>query len=127
MSRTPDSGLPDEISHEALQRGLAAAFARPAASSAGNPSDSASREPATRYELRNEIGLGIIMWGTDYPHPEGTWPQTRKMMVETLHGLPEADIEALLGGNAAEFYGIDTQSLAPLVDRIGPERSLFRD
>lgn len=77
-------------------------------------------------ELRHEIGLGMIMWGTDYPHPEGTWPLTKKMMVETLHGLPEADIEALLGGNAAEFYGIDTQSLAPLVDRIGPERSLFR-
>ena len=77
-------------------------------------------------ELREEIGLGIIMWGTDYPHPEGTWPHTKKMMVETLHGLPDADIEALLGGNAAEFYGIDTQKLAPLVDRIGPERSLFR-
>ena len=77
-------------------------------------------------ELREEIGLGIIMWGTDYPHPEGTWPHTKKMMVETLHGLPDADIEALLGGNAAEFYGIDTQKLAPLVDRIGPECSLFR-
>jgi predicted TIM-barrel fold metal-dependent hydrolase len=77
-------------------------------------------------ELRYEIGVGTIMWGTDYPHPEGTWPQTGKMMVETLHGLPEAEIEAMLGGNAAEFYSIDTEKLAPLVDRIGPERSQFR-
>jgi hypothetical protein len=48
-------------------------------------------------------------------------------MVETFRGLPEADIEAMLGTNAAEFYGFDTDKLAPLVDRIGPERSWFRD
>lgn len=78
-------------------------------------------------EMRHEIGLQTIMWGTDYPHPEGTWPMTRDMMVEVFHGLPEADVEAMLGGNAAEFYGFDMEKLAPLVDRIGPERSWFRD
>jgi predicted TIM-barrel fold metal-dependent hydrolase len=77
-------------------------------------------------EMRHEIGLSTIMWGTDYPHPEGTWPHTQELMVETLGGLPEDDIEAMLGGNAAGFYGFDTQKLAPLVDRIGPEQSLFR-
>ena len=77
-------------------------------------------------ELRHEIGLETIMWGTDYPHPEGTWPVTQKMMVETLGGLPDADIEAMLGGNAAKFYGFDVAKLQPLADRIGPERSLFR-
>ena len=78
-------------------------------------------------ELRHEIGLSTIMWGTDYPHPEGTWPITRKLMVDTFRGLPEADIEAMLGGNAAEFYGFDTAKLAPLVDRIGPKRSWFQE
>jgi predicted TIM-barrel fold metal-dependent hydrolase len=78
-------------------------------------------------ELRYEIGIGNIMWGTDYPHPEGTWPHTRKMMVETLHGLPEKEIEAILGGTAAEFYGFDVEKLRPLVERIGPERAWFQD
>ena len=77
-------------------------------------------------ELRHEIGLQVIMWGTDYPHPEGTWPLTRDMMIEVFHGLPETEIEAMLGGNAAEFYGFDRAALAPLVARIGPERSWFR-
>ena len=77
-------------------------------------------------EMREEIGLQTIMWGTDYPHPEGTWPITRDIMVETFEGIPEADIEAMLGGNAAEFYGFDTGKLAPLAARIGPERSWFR-
>ncbi len=83
--------------------------------------------PRHEAEMRHEIGLGNIMWGTDYPHPEGTWPLTRKMMIETFHGLPEDEIAAMLGGNAAEFYGFDTEKLAPLVERIGPPKSWFRD
>ena len=78
-------------------------------------------------ELRHEIGVGNIMWGTDYPHPEGTWPITRKMMIETFQGIPEDDVAAMLGGNAAEFYGFDTEKLAPVVDRIGPKRCWFSE
>jgi predicted TIM-barrel fold metal-dependent hydrolase len=77
-------------------------------------------------ELRHEIGLQTIMWGTDYPHPEGTWPVTQQMMVEVFRGIPEAEIAAMLGGNAAEFYGFDTAALAPMVERIGPRKELFR-
>ena len=78
-------------------------------------------------ELRHEIGIETIMWGTDYPHPEGSWPVTRDIMTETFKGLPEDDIEAIIGGNAADFYAFDREKLAPIVDRIGPERSLFRE
>jgi predicted TIM-barrel fold metal-dependent hydrolase len=83
--------------------------------------------PRREAEMRHEIGIGNMMWGTDYPHPEGTWPITRKMMVETFHGLPDAEIEQILGGNAAAFYGFDTGKLLPLAARIGPERRWFRD
>ncbi|MEE2665107.1 MAG: amidohydrolase family protein [Myxococcota bacterium] len=76
-------------------------------------------------ELREEIGTRCIMWGSDYPHPEGSWPDTRDEMVTALRGLPEAEIAAILGGNAARFYDLDTEKLAPLVARIGPEQSLF--
>ena len=67
-----------------------------------------------------------IMWGTDYPHPEGSWPETREQMLETFRGLPEAEIAAMLGGNAARVYGFDVEKLAPLAARIGPEKSAFR-
>jgi len=33
----------------------------------------------------------------------------------------------MLGGNAAEFYGFDVEKLAPLVERIGPERRWFQE
>jgi len=77
-------------------------------------------------EMRHQIGLQTIMWGSDYPHPEGTWPVTRQMMVDVFRGIPDREIEAMLGGNAADFYGFDRAALAPLAARIGPERGLFR-
>jgi predicted TIM-barrel fold metal-dependent hydrolase len=86
----------------------------------------ASCMPRRESEMRHQIGVGQIMWGTDYPHPEGSWPFTRKQMGETFGGLPEDEISQMLGGNAAEFYNVDTDKLAPLVARIGPEKSEFR-
>jgi hypothetical protein len=82
--------------------------------------------PRREAELRHQIGVGSIMWGTDYPHPEGSWPFTREQLLGTFHDLPEDEIARMLGGNAAEFYGVDTEKLAPLVARIGPEKSAFR-
>jgi predicted TIM-barrel fold metal-dependent hydrolase len=76
-------------------------------------------------ERRAQVGVECLMWGSDYPHPEGTWPKTRAMMRDTFHGLPGAEIAAMLGGNAAATYGFDREKLAPLVARIGPEPELF--
>jgi predicted TIM-barrel fold metal-dependent hydrolase len=86
----------------------------------------ASCMPRREVELRHEIGLGNIMWGTDYPHPEGSWPVTREQQLESFHGVPEVELAAMLGGNAARVYGFDVEKLAPLVARIGPEKSAFR-
>lgn len=86
----------------------------------------ASCMPRREAELRHEIGLANVMWGSDYPHPEGTWPHTREQMRTTFGGLPEDEIAAMLGGNAARVYGFDEDKLAPRVARIGPERSAFR-
>ncbi len=87
----------------------------------------ASCMPRREAELRHQTGVEKIMWGSDYPHPEGSWPHTREQMIETFQGLPEDEVAAMLGGNAAAFYGFDTEKLAPLVARIGPEKSAFRD
>jgi predicted TIM-barrel fold metal-dependent hydrolase len=87
----------------------------------------ASCMPRREAELRHEIGVGNLMWGSDYPHPEGTWPTTREQMIETFRGVPDAEITAMLGENAVEVFGFDREKLAPLVARVGPEKSSFQD
>lgn len=79
-------------------------------------SNTRRRELARRYE----IGVGNIMWGNDFPHPEGTWPHTRDWLRDAFHDIPREETARILGGNAAEFYGFDVAALRPLADRIGP-------
>lgn len=85
----------------------------------------ASCMPRREAELRHEIGIGNIMWGSDYPHPEGSWPRTAAQRLETFRGLPEDEVAQMLGANAVRFYGLDAEKLAPHVARIGPEKSSF--
>ncbi len=70
--------------------------------------------------VRHQVGVDRLMWGTDYPHVEGTQPFTREVLRATFAGLPESELRAILGGNAAALYGFDLATLQPLVDRIGP-------
>ncbi len=77
-------------------------------------------------EMRYEIGIDKIMWGSDYPHPEGTFPHTRRDQLDRLKGIPDEEIAAILGANAIRFYGFDEQQLRAVADRVGPEKSLFQ-
>lgn len=69
------------------------------------------------------IGVDRIMWGTDYPHPEGTWPGTLEKMALSLGGLPEADIQKMLAGNALDVYDVDRDALWALAAKIGPRKA----
>jgi predicted TIM-barrel fold metal-dependent hydrolase len=75
--------------------------------------------------VRHEIGMDRIMWGTDFPHPEGSWPETREKMKRYLTGIPEHELSQLLGTNAIECYGLDAGPLMEIADRIGPEKRSF--
>ncbi len=83
----------------------------------------ASFMPPTECAMRSEIGIERIMWGTDYPHVEGSYPYTREHLRLSFAGVPEAEIEAMVGGNAARLYGFDLEALRPLAERIGPTKA----
>src|SRR5690625_7580910 len=65
----------------------------------------ASCMPRADVEVRHEGRLDRIMWGSDYPHPEGTWPNTRQHLIETFADFPDEEIAAMLGENAIRYYG----------------------
>ncbi len=69
---------------------------------------------------RELVGVDKICWGSDYPHYEGTFPNSRKSFRHTFHDVAEKDVRAMLGGNSAELYGFDLEKLAPLAAKFGP-------
>jgi predicted TIM-barrel fold metal-dependent hydrolase len=70
--------------------------------------------------VRHEVGLNKFMFGTDYPHPESSWPNTHDAIRTTLGGVPEFEARRILGINAIEFYGLDRELLAKEARRCGP-------
>jgi Amidohydrolase len=60
------------------------------------------------------------MWGSDYPHDESTYPNTREGLRRAFAGTERAELQRLLGGNAAAVYGFDLDRLAPIAERVGP-------
>jgi predicted TIM-barrel fold metal-dependent hydrolase len=69
---------------------------------------------------RHVLGLDAVMWGTDYPHPEGSWPNTAVKLKTDFCDVPVEETRQLLGGTAARVYGFDLDALQVVADRIGP-------
>jgi hypothetical protein len=69
--------------------------------------------------MRYDIGVENMMFGSDYPHVEGTWPRTYDWVRATLGGIPEPEQRAILGGNAARLYDFDVAVLDPIAQRVG--------
>ena len=82
--------------------------------------------PRHEAHFCKEIGVEKFMWGSDYPHLEGTWPNTRKALTETFHDFEEGDIRAILGLNAAKVYGFDVDALSQIAQEIGPSIAEIR-
>jgi predicted TIM-barrel fold metal-dependent hydrolase len=71
-------------------------------------------------EARKVLGPERYMWGSDYPHDEGTGPYTREHLRQVMSHIDEAEKRQILGGNAAKLYGFDLDALAPIAAEHGP-------
>jgi len=71
--------------------------------------------------LRDVVGVDRIMWGSDYPHKESSYPYSLEALRLSFADVPEPEVQAMIGGNAAELYGFDLDQLAPIAARVGPK------
>jgi predicted TIM-barrel fold metal-dependent hydrolase len=55
--------------------------------------------------MRDVIGVETLMWGSDYPHTEATFPRSREILAEILAGVPASEVRAIVCDNAARLYG----------------------
>jgi len=72
---------------------------------------------------RHKIGIDKLMWGSDYPHMEGTWPNTMHKLRETFHDVNEREIRDILGETAIDVFGFDRKLMQEAAERIGPKIS----
>jgi predicted TIM-barrel fold metal-dependent hydrolase len=55
-------------------------------------------------ELRHHIGIGNIMFATDFPHIECEWPRTRPLIDDIYADVPEEEKRRIWADNAIEFF-----------------------
>ncbi|WP_432841573.1 amidohydrolase family protein [Dactylosporangium sp. CA-092794] len=84
----------------------------------------------SRHDLacRHEIGVNNMMFGADFPHPEGTFTNTTHYLQATVgvNDMPEDETRAFLGGTAARVFRFDVDALAPLVAKTGLDIDTIR-
>jgi predicted TIM-barrel fold metal-dependent hydrolase len=69
------------------------------------------QEDAIGIRLRDVIGVDNMMWGSDYPHSESTFPRSREILAEILAGVPADEQAKIAGGNTARVYRFDVARL----------------
>jgi predicted TIM-barrel fold metal-dependent hydrolase len=47
-----------------------------------------------------------IMWSSDYPHSETTFPRSRAVILRDFNGIPEGDTRDIICNKAKTFYGL---------------------
>jgi predicted TIM-barrel fold metal-dependent hydrolase len=65
------------------------------------------QEDGTGVRERNVFGVECLMWGSDYPHTESTFPRSREMLTRILQGVPDDEVVKIVSSNAARLYHFD--------------------
>jgi uncharacterized protein len=53
---------------------------------------------------RHDLGVENLMWATDYPHPDSTWPHSQEVIHTHFDDVPIEETRLMIGGNAARLY-----------------------
>ncbi len=52
------------------------------------------------------LGDDRVMWASDYPHPDSTWPESQKAIDDNFTGVPPRSARRILCENAKALYGL---------------------
>ena len=61
-------------------------------------------EDRSGLEQRDRIGVDHICLESDYPHQDGTWPDTQEILRTQLAGIPATDVRKLTWANASTLF-----------------------
>ena len=57
-------------------------------------------------ELLHRVGVENLLWGNDYPHIEGSWPNSEAAIASWSKNLLKGDLAKIVGLNAAKLFNI---------------------
>ncbi len=63
------------------------------------------------FKMAGEMNWRRLMWASDFPHSDSTWPWSQQIIAEQTSHLTGEQKQAILCGNVAELYGIDVDGL----------------
>jgi predicted TIM-barrel fold metal-dependent hydrolase len=52
------------------------------------------------------LNMKRVMWASDFPHSDGTYPESRQVIASVTEGMQQNDIDNLIYQNASDLYGI---------------------
>lgn len=55
-------------------------------------------------KTRELLGVGNLLWSTNFPLSTSTWPESRKSIARCFDGIPADHRQQVLAGNAARLY-----------------------
>jgi predicted TIM-barrel fold metal-dependent hydrolase len=64
-------------------------------------------------DARHQIGVGQLVFETDYPHQDSTWPHTVDLVAEIAARVPAEELEMLVRTNAIDMLHLDPADLRP--------------
>ena len=70
------------------------------------------QEDDVGIRLRDIIGVDQLMWGSDYPHSESTFPKSREILDQILEGVPQEERSKIVGSNVAKLYNFDLERVS---------------
>jgi predicted TIM-barrel fold metal-dependent hydrolase len=74
-----------------------------------------------------DLGVDRVMWGNDYPHEEGSTPQSRQALRWAFQSTSVKDTRLMAGINAGQLYGFDLEALRTVADAVGPTVAEIHD
>jgi predicted TIM-barrel fold metal-dependent hydrolase len=66
------------------------------------------QDDQTGLLARHITGVRNLMWASDYPHTDSTWPHSQKVVESLFADVPEDERDLVVAQNALRFYRLDS-------------------
>ena len=60
--------------------------------------------------LVDQIGVDRVVWSSDYPHFESSWPNSRQYVERNFSGLPADTIRKITRDNIIKLYDLPLET-----------------